>query len=157
MRQEQAKLPRQSATCQPGGHLKAILIATFGALACICARADSDEVLLAMMQRTVSLFECANLVETRAQRRPFLEAGTKSGREFLLALNADRKLYDRIWQKVDVVFFHDATTIDFQLGAAYASLAERVVKPFDYVKPLDEWTAARDRAFKDKNCALLIR
>lgn len=109
------------------------------------------------MQRTVSLFECGNLVDTKEERRPFLEAGMKSGREFLTALNGDRGLYGRIWGKADFVFFYDSPTVDFQLGAAYAALGERVSRPFDNTKTIDQLRVARARAFADKNCALIVK
>ncbi len=113
--------------------------------------------LLAKMQRTVSLFECGNLVDTKEERHPFLDAGMKSDREFLTAFSGDRALYGRIWGQVDFVFFYDSPTIDFQLGAAYAALGERVSKPFDNTKTAEQLRIARARAFADKNCALIVK
>jgi hypothetical protein len=137
--------------------VRTILLVVIAALSCSGACAESDEVLLAKMQRTVSLFECGNLVDTKEERHPFLDAGMKSGREFLAALNGDRGLYARIMSKVDFVFFYDSPTIDFQLGAAYAALGERVSKPFENTKSIDQLRIARARAFADKNCALIVK
>ena len=47
--------------------------------------------------------------------------------------------------------------VDFQLGAAYAALGERVSKPFENTKSIDQLRIARARAFADKNCALIVK
>jgi hypothetical protein len=97
----------------------------------------------------VSLFECGHLVDTKEERHPLLDAGMKSGREFFAALNGDRGLYGRNWNKVDFVFFYDSPTIDFQLGTAYAALGERVSEPFENAKSIDQLRAPRARAFAE--------
>jgi hypothetical protein len=137
--------------------VRAILLAVVAVITCSSACAESDVEVLDKMRRTVSLFECGNLLDTKEERRPFLDAGMKSGREFLTAFNGDRTLHGRIWGQVDFVFFYDSPTIDFQLGAAYAALGERVSKPFDNAKTVDQLLVARARAFADNNCARMVK
>ena len=138
--------------------MRPILVAAVAALFCGNVRAESDEALLLKMQRTVSLFECGHWDKTKEERRPFLDAGMKSGRAFLTALNGDRGLYDRIWGRIDFVFFYDSPTIDFQLGAAFAALGDRVSNAMEQsTKSVEEVNIAKSKAFVAKNCALIVR
>jgi len=135
--------------------MKAVILGVAIAVAPLQAHPATDAEVLTLMQRTVSLFECGNLVETKGERRPFMEAGMKSGRAFLAAFENDRALYGRIWGKVDFVFFYPDPSVDFRLGAAYAALGERVTKGFDAAH-IDQFRAAMARTFAEKNCALLV-